>query len=962
MGPYHVATTSLASSNFSFCPDPAQEDDTPPNEWLRRCLLPYSRRNVVTAPFEARSGTERPTTRRRPDGCHPAGISLPVPAGLAALAMYPLALLVSALLGCSGSDAAKSPVPAPRRDTSVNSTVAAPPPKAPDAQPTLDLGTASGGIRWKALDALATGTYTLAPENRDAAGAKDGEFTLKPTWQQGASFGRMQTYNQPLPFECTMPRPNYAPMGARFMHDGVELPYLNGTVNEKTAAPTGVWYVDHGKIKLLSPEDPRTWKTPATIEVVEIATALARRNFNTAGVSAADFVQTTLVTTEDGAEVTRPGLLLPAPSTATFPVTIPEDGRLRFGVGILADPISGETAGDGAAVAVTINGENAWSGRADGAQAGSANVDLSGWAGQTVTLSLTTTPGDTNVGDYVVLTSPYIHGKGGRPPRRIVQIGIDTLRYDALSAHGYSKQTSRELDAWAEQSVIFDNAYAPAPRTRPSFRSSLTGRYPLAAIHAKGVAEVIAPLGIATGGVVANVHLVPRFRFNAGFDEWRYENGARAEIEVDRAIAFLKAHETEDTYLFVHLMDPHTFYNAPEPFKSQFVASARPPEVPEKFNRWQIIQLMKRRKLTDEGKTWIRSSYDAEVATAAHEAARLLGELDRLAGATLTILQSDHGEEFWDHRGYEHNHTLYNELVHAVLWIRPPGGWAGKHRVAEPVGLIDIMPTILDVLDVPAADRPVADGRSLRAFFDAGRASQLDAEKAVFTARPLMLGHLAFDKEKWAVVTMGKKYTLGTHSGNEEVFDLTVDPDEQNDLYKQTDAAALTTLRAAMEQASGWPVRHGWRVRLPVEVKPTTFTFAGPIEAAGIMDPQARLTTRTNFEWGEKADVMAEDVGVVSLSDDHRVVTFTPGANSYGQALWFTCPTAECPAGKVEMDGKGAPFATRDNLMGGTRYRIEPGILIIPRETEAEIVAESVGDSTIDALEKLGYLEAPGGD
>ena len=871
--------------------------------------------------------------------------------------MYSLLLI----LACSGNNATKPTPGSGKHNTAVNDTVAKPPPKAPDVQPTLDLGTPSGGITWKALDTLSTGTFTIPPESRDAAGAKDGQFTLKMKWQQGASFGVMETYNQALPFECSMPRPNYAPMGARLVHDGVEIPYLNGTVNEKTAAPSGVWYVDHGKVKLLSPVDPRTWTTPATIEVVEIATALERRNFNTAKLPAAEFVQTTLVTTEDDAEITRPGLLLPAPGSASFPVTIPEGGQLRFGIGVLADPITGTAAGDGGDVTVTIDGEQAWTGRADVAKDNLAEVDLSKWAGKSVTLALTTSPHDSPIGDYIVLTDPYIHGKGGRPPRRIVQIGIDTLRWDALSANGYSKPTSTELDAWADQFVRFDNAYSPAPRTRPSFRSSLTGRYPLAAIQAKGIAEVISPLGIATGGVVANVHLVPRFRFNAGFDEWHYENGARAQVEVDRALTFLKAHQTEDTYVFVHIMDPHTFYNAPEPFKSTFETTPRPKEVPERFNRWQIIQLMKRRKLTDEGKTWIRSAYDAEVAAATHEAARLLGELDALPGQTLTILQSDHGEEFWDHGGYEHNHTLYNELVHAVLWIRPPGGWAGGHRVTEPVGLIDLMPTILDVLDVPTEKRPAADGRSLRAFVDAGRSAELEATKAAFAARPLMIGHLAFDKEKWAVITNGKKYTLATHSGVEEVFDLATDPGEQNDLYKTTDEASLTKLRAAMEQASGWPVRQGWRIRLPVEVKPTTFTFEAPVEAAGIMDPQARLTTRTNFEWGEKAEVMPADVGVVSLSPDRLRVTFTPGEKSYGQALWITCAAA-CPQGRVDMDGKGAPFVTRDNLMGGTRYRIEPGIVLVPTETEAEVVAESVGASTIDALEKLGYLEAPGGD
>ncbi|MFN7146015.1 MAG: sulfatase, partial [Myxococcota bacterium] len=338
----------------------------------------------------------------------------------------------------------------------------------------------------------------------------------------------------------------------------------------------------------------------------------------------------------------------------------------------------------------------------------------------------------------------------------MVVVGIDTLRPDALGVYGYTERTGRstspELDAWADQAVLFENAWAPAPRTRPSFRTALTGRQPLAAAAAPTVAEAFAAEGFRTAGIVANVHLVPRFGFNDGFEHWHYENGARADVQIARALAWQEAHAGEDTFLFLHIMDPHTFYNAPDPWGSRFQQGKRPADVPEVFDRWNVYTLLARPGFGEAEKRWIRGAYDGEVAYTSEMLGRFFAALEEIPGKTLTAVHTDHGEEFFEHDGFEHNHSLYDELVRVALWVRPPGGRSGTPRVDAPVGLVDLAPTLLDLVGAS----PVAtDGRSFAAYVDPARADERANPNATLRTRPLPTGQLMLGQKRWGVVKDG---------------------------------------------------------------------------------------------------------------------------------------------------------------------------------------------------------------
>jgi len=477
--------------------------------------------------------------------------------------------------------------------------------------------------------------------------------------------------------------------------------------------------------------------------------------------------------------------------------------------------------------------------------------------------------------------------------------------------------------------------------------------------------SVLRGLGLQTGGIVANVHLAPRLGFAEGFEDWSYDNGANAGAQVDRALAWLDAHEAEDSFLFLHLMDPHTFYLPPAPFRDRFTGGLDRGFLPDRFNRWMVLDWDAKGSLAPTQKQWIGARYDGEIAYTDEELGRLIQAVDALPGRTLLVLHSDHGEELWDHGGYEHNHSLYDELTRVVLWIRPPGGvQGGPLRIDAPVSLADLAPTLFDALGVPADQRPDTDGTSLWPLVDPARAAEAPALTTRLDQRPLHQGYLMFDTERFSVVARGPaghlhKYILQTDSGTEQLFDLQADPGEQQDLAQQAGFDPAPWARA-LAASTGWPVGPGWRLHLSHTGQPFTLRFAEPVEAAGVVDPEAALTRRANLEWGEEVAHRPEDVATVTLSEDHRTVQVTPGPWGVG-TVWVLGPSAQAAA-TVDDAGGTRPALQGPQVLGGVLSRIQAGTVLVPLETEAAAIAAANGgedatDEQIQALRELGYVE-----
>ncbi|NOY28389.1 MAG: sulfatase, partial [Oligoflexia bacterium] len=735
------------------------------------------------------------------------------------------------------------------------------------------------------------------------------------------------------------------------------------------------WMLVDDTIYLASHEDPASWPDPPVLSHAPAAEREAAWNLVTSG---ADLLSFALRRVELD-QVSHPCLYLPAPSRAELNVDVPAQGAslaLDLGLALPTEASQSTTqTGDATASLVIRVGEHTLDRTAvtAGAAWTPVRVDLTPWAGQQVTVTLASEPDGDPTRDYLCVGDPrlVLPAPQAPDPVHVVVVCIDTLRADHLGVNGYSRDTSPHLDALAQESVLFDWAWSPAPRTRPSFRTSTTGRWPLRAIGATDIGQVLADAGFSTAGIVANVHLAPRLGFAKGFQHYSYDNGASADVQVDRALAWLGEHRDMDSFLFLHLMDPHIFYLPPEPYRDQFTAGMDQGDVPDKYNRWMVDRWQKSGKLKQAGRDFIEARYDGEIAFTDAQLGRLFEGLDELPGRTLLVVHTDHGEEFWDHDGFEHNHTLYDELTRTVLWIRPPGGRASALRRDQPVSLADLAPTLYQALGLPQESWPEMDGRSLWDLVDPAAGQSAAKLGAELDARPLHQGYLMFDTERWSVVAPARdpvtgalgalhKYVLVTTTGEQHLFNLESDPGEQHDLARARHFDP-TPWAAALAQATDWPVGPGWRLKIMLLSRPLTLVFDQPVSGAGVIDPEASRTHRANLEWGETPVLSPEEVATVTVSDDGRTVQIVPGSHGKG-TVYILGPTARSSA-TLGSGGKAVgPGALN---AAGVRLTVQPGIVIAPTETEQAALAAvqgQTGDSgpsaeQVQALRSLGYLE-----
>ena len=343
------------------------------------------------------------------------------------------------------------------------------------------------------------------------------------------------------------------------------------------------------------------------------------------------------------------------------------------------------------------------------------------------------------------------------------------------------------------------------------------------------------------------------------------------------------------------------------------------------------------------------------------ELGRLFAQLDRMPGRSLVVLHNDHGEEFWEHGAFEHNHALYDEVTRALLAFRSGGGQTVGQRIAAPVTLADIGPTLYEFAGL-TSPTPV-DGRSLAPLLD-GR-----LESEVFSDRPIGIAHLRYGAQRWGVVLRDHKYVLHTASGEEELYDLSRDPGEQANLVA-SGTTDLVPFRAALAQAHEMRVGPGWRVTVKLMSKdrrPFAFRLPAPAVAAGVIDPEAAVATPANQAWGEEPNRTEADVGSVTLSDDKQILTFTPAPASSGRVDGLLYVLFEAAQGTDSLtlrraDAPLEPTTPGSWSMGTDRLRVSAGTVLVPPRSEADRIRTLRG-ATEDAgenralLEVLGYVE-----
>ncbi len=285
---------------------------------------------------------------------------------------------------------------------------------------------------------------------------------------------------------------------------------------------------------------------------------------------------------------------------------------------------------------------------------------------------------------FIALPSQPTEVRGARAPlRKVILVTIDTLRADRLGTYGYPKDTSPNIDAWAKKALVFERATVPAPWTAPSMASLITGRYPAETgvytnrsglkSNLSSLAETFSAAGVATAWFNTNpVLMLQRPGFRVGFDHFEPSGKLAAKLpysQLEPAVfAWLDEHANQDFFLWIHNMDPHS-----------------PPTEGNPFH---------------ESREFL--GYEGEVRLVDLSMRRLLDKLQALgiADQVVLVFTADHGEAFSEHQLPGHQNVIYDEVLHVPLIVQYPG-MANIGRTDEPVELLDLYRTILDLADLP---------------------------------------------------------------------------------------------------------------------------------------------------------------------------------------------------------------------------------------------------------------------
>jgi arylsulfatase A-like enzyme len=406
---------------------------------------------------------------------------------------------------------------------------------------------------------------------------------------------------------------------------------------------------------------------------------------------------------------------------------------------------------------------------------------------------------------------------GPRP--NVLMVLIDTLRADRLGCYGNPRGLSPALDALAKSGVVFEAASAHAPWTLPSTASLLTGRTP--AEHGAGghlgaftrlgrgtptVQGHFRRAGHATAAVVNVSFLGPDFGLARGFEHHDLESFEsnrevrRADATTDAALVWLRAHAAtapeQPFFLLAHYFDPHAVYDPPQPFRARFALEPDQGDDGLVFGtREHMIELRAGRLALDpEVVRRAAALYDAEVAFTDSELGRLLAGLDELglAERTIVVATSDHGEEFLDHGGFEHGHTLYAELTHVPLIVRAPGLAPGRVRAG--VGLSDVAPTLCALAGLEPLEG--ASGRNLEPLLAGSGAGHPVLALGNFWGPPLA---------SWRTDRMKLIRNAAGSGRGPELYRWRDDPSERRDLAaehpEQVDALAAELAAAEVGPA-----------------------------------------------------------------------------------------------------------------------------------------------------------------
>lgn len=406
------------------------------------------------------------------------------------------------------------------------------------------------------------------------------------------------------------------------------------------------------------------------------------------------------------------------------------------------------------------------------------------------------------------------------PPPDIVVIVVDALRTDALGCYGSSLGQTPTIDALARRGARFDRALSTSSWTVPAVASLVTGlwshqhgveqgtvrhgeafRQPRLGDRYQTVAERLHEAGYFTAAAMANVHLTEPLGFAQGFElfhaaGWGTSRDVLRWVEEHRERLIRR---DRPRLLWFHLFDPHHPYRPRQPWFSQALDHAggapaleRPGALAWHLAGRSMAELEARDDLDpdDQGLRVMRAAYLSEVALVDQTIATLLERLE-LGDDALVVVTADHGEEFRDHGRLGHRQSLYAEVVRVPLIIALPGRRQGGQVFDEPVSIVDIFPTLLELSGLPRSQ--ALPGVSL-----------LQQGRLVAPPRRPLLSTLRAAGYDLRSQALGPLRLIVDGQGQAELFNERSDPSDRVDLARER-PAEVAALRRQLEAGLAAP-------------------------------------------------------------------------------------------------------------------------------------------------------------
>ena len=371
-----------------------------------------------------------------------------------------------------------------------------------------------------------------------------------------------------------------------------------------------------------------------------------------------------------------------------------------------------------------------------------------------------------------------------QPATNVILITIDTVRADHLGCYGATNVRTPTLDGLAHDGIVFERAISQVPLTWPSHAAILTGTYPFQNgvqdftgqpldERFRSVAQVFKQQGYSTGAVVSAFVLDRSWGLARGFDYYDDAFSAEAFQQKDIGLVDRKAGESvtralrwlnEDWmrkvprrpfFFWLHLYDPHSPYDPPEPFRTQY--------------RGHL--------------------YDGEIAYADHELGRLIAWLkqNRLYDRSLIVFLSDHGESLGDHGEKEHGFFVYDSTIHIPVIVKPPAGSGVRlGRVARPVETIAIAPTMVRFAGVKNPGRTSTDQRNLEKQFQSPGLLDGDTGDDGIAYSESFYSFSSFGWSPLHSLQISRYHYI--EAPVPELYDVEVDPQEKNNVASQQTA------------------------------------------------------------------------------------------------------------------------------------------------------------------------------